>query len=213
MARVGAQRAADGRPAVGAPAGGATPWAPARPPRRHVAVVDEQEVFRRGLVATLSEQPVLEVVFAAASGAAPEDTDVAVVSARAATSEWFDCPVVVCADEAPPVPVRNGGRARLASVLPRSGLTEEQLVAAVRAAAAGLHVNGGCLEPACAARLDARRVEVLRLLAEGADTQAISHRLCYSVRTIKSLIQDIERELRAASRAQAVAEGIRQGII
>jgi DNA-binding NarL/FixJ family response regulator len=197
MATVGAQRAAS----------------PAGPPRRHVAVVDEQEVFRRGLVATLSEQPVLEVVFAAASGAAPEDADVAVVSARAATNEWFDCPVVVCADEAPPVPVRNGSRGRVASLLPRSRLTEEQLVAAVRAAAAGLQVNGGCLEPAGPVRLDARRVEVLRLLAEGADTQAISHRLCYSVRTIKSLIQDIERELRATSRAQAVAEGIRQGII
>jgi DNA-binding CsgD family transcriptional regulator len=54
---------------------------------------------------------------------------------------------------------------------------------------------------------------VLRLLARGADTQEISRSLRYSERTIKTLIQEIERELGARSRAQAVAEGIRLGLI
>ena len=54
---------------------------------------------------------------------------------------------------------------------------------------------------------------ILRLLAEGADTLDISRQLRYSERTIKGLIQDIERELGARSRAQAVARGIRRGLI
>ena len=54
---------------------------------------------------------------------------------------------------------------------------------------------------------------MLRLLAEGADTLQISRELSYSERTIKSLIQDVERELGARSRAQAVARGIREGLI
>ena len=37
--------------------------------------------------------------------------------------------------------------------------------------------------------------------------------LSYSERTIKGVIQEIERELGARSRAHAVAEGIRQGLI
>ena len=61
--------------------------------------------------------------------------------------------------------------------------------------------------------LDDRRMRVLRMLAEGADTQEISHSLSYSERTIKGLIGEIERLLGARSRAQAVAEGIRQGLI
>src|SRR5439155_432910 len=95
------------------------------------------------------------------------------------------------------VPGEESARTRLrAAVLPRERLVCEQLLAAVRAAAAGLRVNanddfGSGIEHV---HLDPRRREVLRLLAEGADTAAISETLSYSVRTIKSLIYDIERE-------------------
>ena len=61
--------------------------------------------------------------------------------------------------------------------------------------------------------LDRRRLEVLRLLAEGANTRQIGESLRYSDRTIKTLIQDIERALGAKSRAQAVAEAVRKGLI
>jgi DNA-binding NarL/FixJ family response regulator len=98
-------------------------------------------------------------------------------------------------------------------VLPRT-LSQEQLVAAVSATAAGLTIRSGDLPAGIEeVRLAPRLREVLRLLAEGADTAAISEHLCYSVRTVKSFIQDLEHELSATSRAQAVAQGIRRGII
>jgi DNA-binding NarL/FixJ family response regulator len=183
------------------------------PPKR-VAVVDEHEVFRLGIRAVLIEDPMIDVVYAKAAGPVPQGIDVAVVSARALERERFHCPVVVCANALPPS-ARQAKRNRVVAVLPRDDLQGEQLIAAVRAAAAGLRVNSNhSIEGAAReSRLDPRRREVLRMLAEGADTHAISQNLCYSVRTIKSLIADIEHELCAASRAHAVAEAIRQGII
>jgi len=182
-------------------------------PLRRVAVVDEEEIFRRGVVACLADDPLVVVVLAQAHGPLPETVDVAVVSAAALAEERFHCPVVLCRDYFGELPPANAGR--VAAVLPRERLVCEQLLAAVRAAAAGLRVNanddfGSGIEHV---HLDPRRREVLRLLAEGADTAAISETLSYSVRTIKSLIYDIERELSATNRAQAVAEAIRQGII
>ena len=61
--------------------------------------------------------------------------------------------------------------------------------------------------------IEGRELEVLRLLAQGAGTREIAQSLSYSERTVKTLIQEIGRELGARSRAQAVAEGIRLGII
>jgi DNA-binding NarL/FixJ family response regulator len=184
-------------------------------PRRRVAVVDDHEIFRLGICAALAEDPSIEVVYSGAAGPLPSGVEVAVVSARVIERERLRCPVVVCADELPQ-PVRQARRNRVSVVLDRGTVTSEQLIAGVRAAAAGLHVNTSVPEDSDAtarARFDPRRREVLRLLAEGADTYLISQRLCYSVRTIKSLIADIEHELCATSRAHAVAEGIRRGII
>jgi DNA-binding NarL/FixJ family response regulator len=185
-------------------------------PRRRVAVVDEHEIFRLGLVAALENEPRLVVVHSAPAGPVPRDVDVVVVSLRALERDRFRGPVVVCTDT-PPRRDRRGPRNRIAAVLPRSSLTLEQLVATVGAVGAGLRVNqngpptNSYLHGQVS--LDTRGREVLRLLAEGQDTAMIAEHLCYSVRTIKSLIQDIERELCATSRAQAVAHGIRQGLI
>jgi len=184
--------------------------------QKRVAVIDEHEIFRLGLAAALEAEPQLSVVHVGATGPCPVEADVAVVCIRAAESQRFHCPLVVCAAE-PFDRSRIASQSRIAAVLSRATLTGEQLVATVRAVAAGLqvgsngapHITGGAQLP----RLDARRRHILRLLAAGADTATISNELSYSVRTIKSLIQDIERELAATNRAQAVAEGIRQGII
>jgi DNA-binding NarL/FixJ family response regulator len=182
--------------------------------RIRVAVIDEQEIFRLGILSCLSADPQVEIVHEAATGVAPDTTDVAVVSARVLGQGRHKCRLVVCANELSER-ARRAQRNRVAAMLPRTSLTREQLMAAVRAAAAGLQVNvrGSPSPNAKQVRLDARRREVLRLLAAGADTATISESLCYSVRTIKGLIHDIEQELSAASRAQAVAEGMRQGII
>jgi DNA-binding NarL/FixJ family response regulator len=179
-----------------------------------VAVVDDHEIFRRGVVTCLEEDPTLRIVADAPDWPtiAEGEVDVAVVSPAAArTAADLDCPLVVCGEPDALQPPGPGDF--VMAVLPRSALTPNQLIGAVRAAAAGLRIDegrGGRIDPG---RLDPRRLEVLRLLAEGADTQQISTELRYSERTIKALIQDIERELGARSRAQAVARGIREGLI
>ncbi|HEY8202891.1 MAG TPA: LuxR C-terminal-related transcriptional regulator [Actinomycetota bacterium] len=175
-----------------------------------VGVVDEHEIFRRGVVACLAEEG-LRVVLDAPRGPVTEPLDVAVVSAEALASERFNCPLVLCTADG-----RTGQDAagnEVLGVLPRSTLTVEQLVATVRAAAAGLRVSGIPSEGRQGSRIEGRELEVLRLLAQGAGTREIAQSLSYSERTVKTLIQEIGRELGARSRAQAVAEGIRLGII
>jgi DNA-binding CsgD family transcriptional regulator len=97
------------------------------------------------------------------------------------------------------------------AVLGRATLTAEQLMASIHAAAAGLRVMHGDQPPT--PRLAGRGLEVLALLATGADTKEIAEQLGYSDRTIKSVIRDVQLSLGAKNRVQAVAEGIRQGLI
>lgn len=173
-------------------------------PEIRVAVIDEHEVFRRGVVASLQEDADIEVV----DGQGP-DVDVVVLSAAAAHLNDLGRPAVVCTGAAAE---RDGltGRDNVMALLPRRTVTPSQLVAAVRAAAAGLRIAAERTEPA---PMDDRSREVLRMLAEGADTREISQELGYSERTIKATIYDIERDLGARNRAHAVAEAVRQNLI
>jgi hypothetical protein len=111
---------------------------PARQPVRRVAVVDEEEIFRLGVVAWLDQDPKFEIVFSGPAGPLTEEADVAVASAQAVARYPFECPVVVCSNDPPAsIPATR----TVVAVLPRATLTGEQLVAAVSAAAAGLRVS------------------------------------------------------------------------
>lgn len=175
-----------------------------------VAVVEEHDIFRRGIVACLADDPNVGLVYQGAAGPVVGDAVVAVVSHGAAKSERFLCALVVCTSEAG-APDAYAPNAVL-GVLPRNSLTGAQLLATVHAAAAGLRVQSSSA-PQPSRPLDDRSIEVLRLLSRGADTQQISHALCYSERTVKTLIADIQRSLGARNRTHAVAEGIRNGFI
>ena len=177
---------------------------------KHVGVVHEHDVLRRGIAGCLEEDPSLEVVFAVAEAPPNEAIDVAVVSSRALAAESFDCPLVLFRDTTASGPVVQRDSVYATLSLPQ--LTAEQLVASVRAAAVGLRVSEQEAQPV-AGRLDERRLEVLRLLAAGETTKSISAKLAYSERTIKTVIRDLETELGARSRAHAVAEAMRQGLI
>ena len=167
-----------------------------------VGVVHENEMFAIGLRACLAEH------FPVTVAPRPDsDVDIAVVSPAAAAAHRFTCPLVVCGD----APNRLAPGNVVLAVLPRATLTTTQLLASVHAAAAGLRVTAA--EVPEAARLDRRSLDVLRLLAAGAGTREMAERLGYSERTIKSVIRDIQVLLGTRSRAQAVAEAIRQGLI
>lgn len=173
-----------------------------------VAVFDEHEIFRRGVVACLDGDQLLNLV---AEGPVPsrEPADVAVVSASVATSATLACPLVVCGGW-------GRGNASLArddrvhAVLARNTVNPDQLVSAVRAAAVGLLVKP---LPQAPCLLDGRSLDVLQLLAEGAATREISEKLGYSERTIKGIIRDIQVNLGARTRAHAVATALRERLI
>ena len=100
----------------------------------------------------------------------------------------------------------------VAAVLSRNDLTADQLILAVRAAAAGLRVDAK-VEEQPPPILDDHRMETLRLLAAGADTRTIAGKLHCSERTAKTYVGDIKVALGARTRAQAVAEAVRLGLL
>ena len=165
-----------------------------------VGIVDENEMFALGLRAALTGHPRIELV-------AEDPVDVAVVSPASAGERRFSCPLVVCGE--PPHRLAEGND--VLAVLPRSTLTPEQLLASIHAAAAGLRIAPP--QAPVVSRLEGRPLDVLRLLAAGADTREIARHLGYSDRTIKSVIREIQLALGTRNRAQAVAEGVRQGLI
>ena len=172
-----------------------------------VGVFEEQEIFRRGLVACLREDDDMEVIVDA-PGAAASDLDVAVTSQAASKCVPPGCPTVICVD-------RDDGHSvtpeDVFAVLPRRTLDPEQLNVAVRAAAVHLHVQGP--EATNGNGLTERMISVLRMLASGMGTKEISEGLGYSERTIKGVLSDLQRDLGTRTRAQTVAEALRQQLI
>jgi two-component system, NarL family, nitrate/nitrite response regulator NarL len=109
-----------------------------------------------------------------------------------------------------------------AGVLPRT-VTAAQLDAALRAVAAGLLVRapGGGL-PADGFRaagddapplLTPREAEILTLVGQGMSNKAAARALGISVHTVKFHLEALFAKLEATSRAEAVAKGLRGGVI
>jgi len=182
-----------------------------------VGVLEDDEVLGRGIVAILSEQGCSCIVLDGSREVSPESADaeatldVAVVCSRSAGDLELSCPIILLT-----APMLSGQASRhltsmVMATLPHDGLIGDQLVASVRAAAAGLrveHASSG-IEPV----LDLRRIEVLKLLATGSTTRAIARNLELSERTVKTLVHDIQLSLGTTTRAQAVAEAVRLGLI
>lgn len=61
--------------------------------------------------------------------------------------------------------------------------------------------------------LSDRETQVLRLVADGKDTQEIARELSYSERTVKNVLHDVTSRLQLKNRSHAVAYALRQGLI
>jgi DNA-binding NarL/FixJ family response regulator len=118
-------------------------------------------------------------------------------------------------------PIEAGVRAVLLDRLPGG-----RLLAAVRAVAMGLLVfDEGAMvpgfpggddrrrEPERVETLTAREGEVLQLLAEGLSNKEIARSLEISEHTVKFHLSAVFGKLGAASRTEAVATGIRRGLV
>jgi DNA-binding NarL/FixJ family response regulator len=131
-------------------------------------------------------------------------------------------PVVLIWPTVDAAQLRTAWRAGFRSVLPQD-CSSAELIAAIEAAAAGLVVFRAQDLDAVALPVEAktteavalspREIEVLRLVADGLGNKEISYRLGISEHTVKFHVNSILTRLNAATRAEAVAVGIRQGLI
>ncbi len=207
-----------------------------------VAVVVRSRALRAALERAVSQRASVVVVPLPVGGAAAPmaqlDADVALID----LAEWSNADgparpspgtaviVLVEAPDAALIAATLDAGAR--GVLPYSASIAE-LTAAVEAAAAGLVVLPASHGPATAPERRRRRAdgrapdagggggggltererEVLALLAGGLPNRAIGARLGISQQTVKTYVAAILDKLDAATRAEAVAIGLRRGLI
>jgi DNA-binding NarL/FixJ family response regulator len=127
---------------------------------------------------------------------------------------------------APIVVFTSDGGARLLSQALEAGVKgyvrkdspPEDLVRAIEAAAAGdFYVDPGLsssLVPEDGERgLSARQREILQMLADGMQTEAVAEQLALSTETVRTHTKRILAKLGASTRTQAVAIGLRHGLI
>jgi len=105
------------------------------------------------------------------------------------------------------------------SILPPR-LTPAQLDAGLRAVAAGLRVSlpdlaapGFAEAPPPRPLLTPRELEILRALGEGLTNKAVARQLGISAHTVKFHLEAVFAKLGVASRAEAVAKGLRRGLL
>ena len=207
-----------------------------------VFIVAASPLIRAGLQSMLADSRV-DIVASAAdlestSGQLVDvEPDVVLVEAAPDTHEEFlntlerteiahDYPVMVLSEQIKAAWVSDALRAGVRAVLPRD-VAPEQLRAALEAAAAGLVVVhpselntvlpatvgssapvDELLEP-----LTRRECEVLQMLAAGLANKEIAARLTISDHTVKFHVASILGKLGVSTRTEAVAVGIRRGLV
>jgi len=173
-------------------------------PGLHVRVAVTDPVRRRGLTAMLT---------AAGHTVVTEAADVVLCDLLPGSTPppEAEAPVLALTDALAPE--------WLAGVLPRA-VVPEQLDAGLRAVAAGLVVRRPGAAPVAGFRaaeespaLTPREVEVLSLVGQGLTNKAVARRLGISVHTVKFHLEALFTKLDATSRAEAVAKGLRGGVI
>ncbi|HEX8052059.1 MAG TPA: response regulator transcription factor [Thermoleophilaceae bacterium] len=195
-------------------------------------ILDEHPVVRQGIRALLErELPGVEVadapsaeVAARAGGPSP---DVVVVdpSHAGGNVEAMVAELRESLDSAIVVFTGNGGPRLLADALKagvkgyvRKDSPPEDLVRAIRAAHAGEFYVDPALSSTIVLEegertLTARQREILQMLADGLQTDAVARELGLSTETVRTHTKRILAKLHADTRTQAVAIAIRNGLI
>jgi DNA-binding NarL/FixJ family response regulator len=173
---------------------------------------------RPGQLADLAETVEADVVLLALETGEPLPLPLALLPDAAGREPA----VVVMGDEPLEGWMQRALRAGARGVLPR-GASAGQIAAAIMAAAAGLLVQPAISLPAPARptldpiappqSLTPRETEVLGHLAEGFGNRAIAARMSISEHTVKSHVAAIFGKLGVSTRAEAVAIGVRSGML
>jgi DNA-binding NarL/FixJ family response regulator len=196
-------------------------------------IVDDHPVVRAGVRAVLEgsyDDPTIEeagTIEEAAAGIAASPPDVVVVDPWRAGVD-----VAQVVDQlkqelrAPIVVFTSDGGARLLSEALKAGVKgyvrkdspSEDLVRAIDAARSGeFYVDPGLSSTIVLDEgdrtLSARQREILQMLADGMQTDAVAEKLGLSTETVRTHTKRILAKLEASTRTQAVAIGIRHGLI
>ncbi|WP_067495036.1 response regulator transcription factor [Actinoplanes sp. TFC3] len=202
-----------------------------------VALQASDPLSQAGLASYLQSRPELVLVRSADRG----EAKVLVVSCDRLTGEVvamlrrsaaeFGTPVVLVTGEITETELLTAVECRVVAILPRAAVTADRLAHSVLAAANG----GGVMPPNLvgellkhierlqrdvltpnglnASGLTPREIDVLRLMADGLDTNEIAGELCYSERTVKNVIYGVTHRLKLRNRSHAVAYALRAGMI
>jgi len=133
--------------------------------------------------------------------------------------EVLDLTPVVLLSAEPDAAIFNQVRRAGTGALLQSDASMDQIVQAIKAVAAGLTVFDTALSfpsseyETLTEPLTPREAEVLQLLADGLGNKDIAGKLSISEHTIKFHIRSILGKLGATSRTEAVARGLRSGLI
>ena len=197
-------------------------------------IVDDHPVVRQGIRSLLEKElQGVEIADAATAQAAVEGNvdgtpDVAIVDPRGSGGEGVEeivgllrkrlrCAIVVFTS--------NGG-ARLLAEAQKAGVMgyvrkdspPEDLVRAIRAAREGNFYVDPALSSTIVLEegdrtLTVRQREILQMLADGMQTEAVARKLGLSTETVRTHTKRILAKLHADTRTQAVAIAIRNGLI
>ncbi len=188
-----------------------------------VAIIAESVQRARRIADLLSEDERLEVVDVLDTGAlhvARATADVILAAEVEAELRGSTAPVVLLSDDAgsfPPSPVIHGW--------PAINSSPAEIAAALIAAAAGLTVltsaqprhslyaGDSTPDGVVVERLTHRESQGLRMMADGLGNKEIASELKISEHTAKFHVAQVLGKLGASSRAEAVAIGIRRGLI
>jgi DNA-binding NarL/FixJ family response regulator len=196
-------------------------------------IVDDHPVVRQGIRALLErEMPGVEVLDAATPAAALTEgdgrqPDVVVVdpSSAGADVEKLVGDLRSTLDSAIVVFTGNGGPRLLADALKagvkgyvRKDSPPEDLVRAIQAAQSGEFYVDPALSSTIVLEegdrtLTVRQREILQMLADGMQTDAVARQLGLSTETVRTHTKRILAKLHADTRTQAVAIAIRNGLI
>ncbi len=208
-----------------------------------VLIVDDHPVVRQGLRSLLAEYSDIQVVGETEGGSAflelvvQLQPDVILLDIRLAGSSGLDLArqlrsmssearVIILTSYDDEIYLREAAQAGVHGYLLKSA-SAEVLADAIRAVHAGERRISPALvnkvmqqletlsraQAQAASGLSDQELRLLRLIAEGVSTPDIVRTLYLSERTVKRKIQDILTKLGATSRAQAVAEAYKRGLL
>ncbi|MEH1868651.1 MAG: response regulator transcription factor [Nostoc sp.] len=205
-----------------------------------VMVVATSPVVRAGLSAVVTTNPRLTVVGSASDldvltrevGQLQPDVVLVDLSGNLQQSVWekllviqedqYPLAMIVIVEELDSIDLETALRSGIRGILPSTS-TESEIVAAVEAIASGLLVLHPDAVELLSIRekvvtnpvqsLTPREIEVLGMLGSGLGNKAIAKRLHISEHTVKFHLSSIFQKLSVSGRTEAVAVGIRLGLI